>query len=74
MLLFEIYQIFGYGEHMKIYLEIFQGELVGWGSSQNGVALENMPTIDIDENHPFFENPRKYIFDFGQLKEKINNE
>lgn len=46
---------------MKIFLEIFNDNVVGWGTN-----LENAPSIEIEDNHDFFKNPSAY--------EYVNNE
>lgn len=51
---------------MKIYLEMFEGNIIGWGSS-----LENAPYVDIDEGHDFFNSPSSYELVNGNLIKKV---
>ena len=50
---------------MEIFLEMFNENIVGWGSS-----LENAPSIEIEENHDFFKNVTAYKLVDGQLQLK----
>ena len=50
---------------ITIYLEMFNGDIIGWGSQ-----IDNAPCITIPTNHPFFQDRHGYELVDGELVKK----